>query len=130
MLRLNTPETSVSPPCRNLKGLARKVSSRFTFGKRCHGLKFLARIRAKLGSRSCCCGPILPRPHQSQKGRGRGARRGGGIQQGRNWAGHNPDRAPRGGPASGDDANVIALMTFVSLSFGRSSLVQDFTFLI
>jgi hypothetical protein len=43
--------------------------------------------------------------------------------------------APRGsrqswGPASGDEANVIALMTFVSLSFSRSSLVQGFNFLI
>ena len=35
-----------------------------------------------------------------------------------------------GGPASGDEANVIALMTFVSLSFGRGSLVQGFNFLI
>src|SRR5262249_62416846 len=31
MLRLNTSETSVSPPCRNLKGLAREGSWRFTF---------------------------------------------------------------------------------------------------
>src|SRR5262249_9930371 len=34
MLRLNTSETSVSPPCRNLKGLAREVSSRFAFGEK------------------------------------------------------------------------------------------------
>src|SRR5262245_24363435 len=34
------------------------------------------------------------------------------------------------GPARGEDANVIALVTFVSLSLGRSSLVQGFHLLI
>ena len=36
-------------------------------GKRCHGLKFLARIRAKLGSRSCVLSS-----HPFQKGEGDG----------------------------------------------------------
>jgi len=34
------------------------------------------------------------------------------------------------GPASGDEANVIGLMTFVSLSSGSGRLVQGFNFLI
>ena len=36
-------------------------------GRRCHGLKFLARIRAKLGSRSCVLSS-----HPFQKGEGDG----------------------------------------------------------
>ena len=37
-------------PARNLKGLAREVTGRFTFWEKCHGLRVLARILAKLGS--------------------------------------------------------------------------------
>jgi len=71
MLRLNTSETSVSPPCRNLKGLAREVTGPCVLsGTRCHGLKFLARIRAKLGSRSCVLSS-----HPLPKGRRRRASR-------------------------------------------------------
>jgi len=39
------------PPARNLKGLACEVTGRFTFWEKCHGLRALARILAKLGSK-------------------------------------------------------------------------------
>src|SRR5215471_12209365 len=67
-LRLNTSETSAVTPSRTLKGLAGEVTGPFVLsGRRCHGLRFLARISGKLGSRRCV---LSSHPSQRENGDG------------------------------------------------------------
>ncbi len=115
-----------------MKGLAREVTGPFALsGKQCHGLRFLARIRGKLGSRSG-----VASSHPLSKGEGDGYVADEGFNQDAIGQAMIQTDAPAalgssGGPASGDDPNVIG-SDDVRLLFGpaAAALVQRFNFLI